>query len=140
MWILHGEKITDDMKWYAVQTAFVDGTLLDSKCCFSEDGKGMGGIQIASHSEEPVNYCKKEFFGRIEIHTDWFESMELAKAFCEGKITYVHHYNTYYKASIRSTLQKFSRREIVKVSEAEGIVPYRGIRKEHPLEYKPHWV
>lgn len=56
MWWLKGmnlNEIPNDRKWYAVETAFVDGELLDSKCCFVEDGSSIVGVQIASHTEAP---------------------------------------------------------------------------------------
>ncbi len=143
MWWLNGinlNEIPDDEKWYAVATAFVDRELLGSKCCFVEDGSNIQGIQIASHTEEPHNSCKSEFFDRIEIHTDWFETMELAKAFSEGRITYIQHYDAYYKASIKSTLRHYRSREIVEVCEEKGIMPYKGIYKDHMLDYKPYWA
>ncbi len=143
MWWLKGmnlNEIPNDRKWYAVETAFVDGELLDSKCCFVEDGSSIVGVQIASHTEAPQNFCRKEFCDRIEIHTDWFETKELAKAFSEGKITYIHHFDAYYKASIKSTLRHYRSRELVEVCEEKGIMPYRGIYKDHMLDYKPHWA
>ena len=79
----------------------------------------------------------KNIDNRIEIHFDWFE--KLAKDFCDGKITYIHHYEAYYKKSIKSTLRRFSRREIVNVDEQNGILPYRGINKDHMLDFKPYW-
>lgn len=46
MWWLKGmnlNEVPNDRKWYAVETAFVDGELLDSKCCF-EDGSSIVGV------------------------------------------------------------------------------------------------
>lgn len=125
--------------WYAVETAFVDGKHFGSKCVFSEGDLSPVGHCYAGLNEEPLNSCEKKFDNRIEIHFDWFESEKLAKDFCDGKITYIHHYEAYYKKSIKSTLRRFSRREIVNVDEQNGILPYRGIYKDHMLDFKPHW-
>ena len=56
----------------------------------------------------------KNIDNRIEIHFDWFESEKLAKDFCDGKITYIHHYEAYYKKSINDMLENdiFSNYEI----------------------------
>ena len=126
--------------WYAVETAFVDGQLLGSECVFKEGDTSLLGHCLADLSEEPHNSCEKKFFGRLEIHTDWFESEELAKQFKEGKITYIHHYEAYYKRSINSTLRRFLRREIVEVDEAKGYLPYEGIYMDHQIDYEPWWV
>ncbi len=139
MWILNNESRVNEERWYAVMTAFIDGKLLESRCCFI-NGDSMVGCQIASHSEQPMNQSCKEFFGRIEINTDWFETPELARAFSEGKITYIHYYDAYYKASIKSTLTQYRSRELVEVCEENGIMPYRGIHKYHKLKTKPYWA
>lgn len=139
MWSLKNDSKKKQEKWYAVMTAFIDGKLLESRCCFIDENS-MVGCQIASHSEQPMNCSVKEFFGRIQINTDWFESIELAKAFSEGKITYIHHYDAYYKASINSTLTQYRSRELVEVCEEKGIMPYIGIHKYHKLETKPYWA
>ncbi len=123
--------------WYAVETVFIDGQLFDSHCF--DYGKKTG-ICHAGDWEEPLNSCKKECLDRIEIHTDWFESEELAEDFKNGKITFIHHYDAYYKKSINSTLTKFTKREIVKVDVSKGIFPHKGIYEKHPLDYKPYWV
>lgn len=125
--------------WYAVETVFIDGKLFDSRCLFIEGDTSPAGHCYAGLDEEPINRCEKRFNNRIEIHTDWFESEKLAKYFCDGKITYIHHYDAYYKRSIKSTLRKFSKREIVEVDENSGILPHRGIYKEHMLDYQPYW-
>lgn len=108
--------------WYGVETVFVDGKLFDTY---------YGGVCYAGNEEEPMNSCKRECKNRIEIHQDWFENENLAKDFCSGKITYVHHYVARYKKSIRSTLKEFVRREIVPVDEEKGILPHRGIYMVH---------
>lgn len=126
--------------WYAVETAFVDGQLLASECVFQEGDTSPLGHCYASLSEEPMNMCEKKFFDRLEIHTDWFESEELAKQFSEGKITYVHHYDAYYSPGIRSTRTRFTKREIVAVDEEKGYFPYRGVRQLHKLDYRPWWA
>ena len=83
---------------------------------------------------------EKKFFDRMEIYTDWFESEELAKQFKKGKITYIHHYEAYYKCSVNSTLRRFSRREIVEVDEAKGYIPYKGVYMDHQINYEPYWA
>lgn len=123
--------------WYAVETVFIDGKLFDIHG-FDYDKKH--GITYAEHNEEPMNRVKSECNNRIKIHTDWFETKELAEKFINGEITYVHYYDTYYKKSINSTLKKFSKREIVKVDIVNGILPYNGIYKHIPLDHKPSWV
>ena len=124
--------------WYATETAFIDGKLFGTRCLFKEGDTSAVGHCYCSHNEEPMNEVKYEFGNRIEIHTDWFESEELAKSFCEGKITYKHIYDTYYKPSIRSTLSNFRKREIIEVKD--GIEPYRGIYEKNPLDYEPYWA
>ena len=75
--------------WYAVETAFVDGQLLGSQCCFVDgDEQSPVGHCYADRNEEPHNSCQKEFNDRIEIHVDWFETEELAHAFCDGRYEY----------------------------------------------------
>jgi len=123
--------------WYAVETVFIDGELFGSKCVFVDGDTSALGHCYASHSEEPGNRCERFFDNRIERHIDWFESEELAKRFCAGEITYVHHYETYYKAALKSTLQRFIKREIVEVGN--GILPYRGVYEKHPLNHAPYW-
>lgn len=126
--------------WYCVETVFIDGKLFGSRCCFDEDDRSPVGKCYAAETEEPHNSRKEEFGGRIEIHLDWFESRELATDFRDGKITYVHTYESYYKKSINSTLRKFSQRKIVDVCEEKGILPHRGIYTDIPINYKPYWV
>lgn len=109
--------------WYAVETVLIDNELFGSQCVFLDGDTGPVGHCYADHSEEPMNSCKRFFNDRIEIHTDWFESEELAKQFCRGEITYIHYYKDY----------DFLKREIVKVDEKSGIYPYRGIGKIHPV-------
>lgn len=123
--------------WYAVETVFIDGELFD---IHGFDYDKRHGITYAEHDEEPMNKTKRECSDRIEIHTDWFETKELAKGFIDGKITYVHYYDAYYDKSINSTLKKFSKRKIVKVDIDNGILPYKGIYKNVMLDYKPYWV
>lgn len=126
--------------WYAVETVFIDGKLFGSRCCFTKGSKGHAGHCYQSHDVEPMNSCKREFDDRIEIHTDWFESEELAEQFMEGKVTYIHHYDAYYKPAIRSTLTKFKSREVVPVDEENGLYAHRGVYKQHMLAEKPYWV
>ena len=118
--------------WYGVETVFVDGKLFDSYCV---------GKSYNNHDEEPMNKTKKECNGRIEIHLDWFETVELAEAFRDGKITYIHHYDSYYKRSINSTLSRFTKREIVQVDIHKGYFPHRGLYVRHEIEgYCPYWA
>ena len=121
------EKEKEVFMWYAVETVFIDGALFGSRCCFTEGDTGPAGHCYTDHSEEPCNSCKREFGDRIEIHLDWFESEELAKAFCDGKVTYVHTYDAYYNAAIRSTLTKFKSREVVPVDDEKGFFAHRGV-------------
>lgn len=125
--------------WYAVESVFVDGNLLGSKCCFREGDPGPIG-HCFSLDAEPGNYRDVWMDGRCEKHIDWFESEELAHAFVEGRITYKHYYLAYYDASIRTTLLKFYKREIIPVDSGKGILPYRGLREEIMLTTKPVWV
>ena len=78
--------------WYAVETAFIDGRFLGSRCLFVDGDETSSVGHCFANDHEPVNQCQKEFGDRIELHTDWFESEELAHAFCDGNITYIHHY------------------------------------------------
>lgn len=126
--------------WYAVETVFIDGKLFGSKCAFIDGDSSPVGHCYADLTEEPMNQCNSEFDGRIEIHLDWFESEKLAKDFCNGKITYIHYYDGYFENSIKTTLTRFRKREIIPVNENEGILPYRGIYKTDMLDYKPYWV
>lgn len=127
--------------WYAVETAFVDGKVFGSRCLFVDgDETSPMGHCFVDDCEKPFNQCQKEFGGRIEIHTDWFESEELAHAFCDGKITYIHHYEAYYDKPIRTTRRRFLKREIVKIDKEQGIFPYRGIYKDHITEDYPWWL
>lgn len=126
--------------WYAVETVFIDGVFFGSRCCFTDGDTSPVGHCYAEHSEEPRNSCKKEFGDRIEIHLDWFESEELAKDFRDGKITYVHHYDAYYKAATGSTLTKFKSREVVPVDAENGLYAHCGAYKKHMLDYKPYWA
>lgn len=124
--------------WYAVETVFIDGKLFGSKCCFKKGDKSSVGHCYADLKEEPRNSCKREFDNRIEIHTDWFESEELAEAFCNGKITYIHYYDTYYRRDIKSTMSRFAKREIVNVDEEHAA--HRGMYIKNELEYRPYWA
>lgn len=117
--------------WYGVEITYVDGKFFDGYC---------GGICYAEHNEEPMNSCKHLCNNRIEIHVDWFETQELAQKFLDGEITYIHHYESYYKASIKSTLRHFVKREIVDVNEEKGYFKHKGVYQDHPLDFKPYWV
>lgn len=110
--------------WYAVETTFIDNKLFDIHG-FDYDKKY--GICYAEHNEEPRNSTKTECNGRIKIRTHWFETKELARDFIDGKITYIHYYDTYYDNNYKKNLRKFSYREIVKVDILKGILPYIGI-------------
>lgn len=126
--------------WYAVETVFIDGELFGSRCCFTEGDTSPVGHCYARSDEEPRNGSKKEFDDRIEINLDWFESEEIAKDFRDGKITYVHMYDAYYNAAIKSTLKQFKSREIVAVNPRDGFLSHRGVYKSVLLDYKPYWV
>lgn len=126
--------------WYAVETAFIDNKWFGSRCMFDEENeKSRAGTCMASHDEQPMNRTERFFNNRIEIHTDWFESKELAKAFIAGEITYCHLYHTWYDKRIHSTKQKFIRREIIPVDNETGF-PHRGRMEYVPQLYKPYWV
>lgn len=124
--------------WYAVETVFIDGKFFGSECCFIKGNNSSIGHCYASLTEEPMNSCKREFNNRIEIHTDWFESEELAEAFCKGEITYVHYYDTYYRNDIKSTMSHFTKREIVKADEEH--VAHKGLYIKNELDYMPYWA
>lgn len=126
--------------WFATETVFIDGNLFGSRCIFKKGDTSTVGHCYCSHNEEPRNSCTMEFDNRIEIHTDWFESEELAGQFVEGKVTFVHHYDAYYKPALKSTLTKFRKREIVPVDEGKGLYPHRGVYQRHMLTEKPYWV
>lgn len=120
--------------WFAVETAFVDGKYLDSQPCFDlnldPNYKGFApGTTNRAHYEEPYNSCETHMNGRIEIHTDWFQTREQALAFCEGKLTYVIHLGIEYKQAINSDISHFIKWEVVEVKD--DIEPYRGIYKRH---------
>lgn len=115
--------------WYALETVFIDGKLFGSRCAFIDEDSNPDG-----------DYYVVSFGGRIEILLDWFESKEIAKGFCNGKVTYIHYYDGYFMDSAKTTLKRFSKREIIPVNENEGILPHRGIHKTNMLNYKPHWV
>ena len=83
--------------WYAVETVFIDGKLFDSRRFDYDKNYGVCRCQ---HDEEPMNGTKREFGNRIEIHTDWFETEELAEKFYNGEITYIHYYDVYYNNSL----------------------------------------
>ena len=124
--------------WYAVETVFIDGHFWNSRCLFHDGDTNPTGHCYCNHDEEPGNSCKKVFDGRIEIHLDWFETEELAHDFCDGKITYKHIYNTYYKESIKSNLSQFSKREIIDVDVEKGVLPHRGIYETNKLDDRPY--
>jgi hypothetical protein len=122
--------------WYATETVFIDGKLFDTHCCFKDgDTTGVAG-HCFSNETEPGNSCKTECNGRIEIHTDWFESERLAHDFCDGKITYVHTYETHYNASLKTNFNRFMGREIVMVGG--DILPYRGIAQIYEPGQQPN--
>lgn len=123
--------------WYAVETVFIDGEFFGSKC-FDYNRCGV----CYSKDSEPNNMCERKFDDRIEIHTDWFETVELAEAFKNGEITYMHHYDSYYNKGLKSTFTRFTKREIVKVDTDNGILSHRGIYKKHPVDcnYTPYWA
>lgn len=120
--------------WYAVETAFIDGKHFASRPYFSMDVDPKAnyvqpGTTRNAHSEEPHNSCKTFMDGRIEIHTDWFQTKEQAMKFCDGSLTYVVHYRDYYRWDIKSTLSAFMKWEAVDVSEAYPA--FRGIYEHH---------
>lgn len=119
--------------WYAVETTFVDDKLFD---VHGFDYDKRHGVCYAKHYEEPMNQTKKECNDRIEIHTDWFETKELAEKFINGEITYIHYYDCY-----ESYFNcKFIKREIVNVDVDNGILAHKGIYKKNMLDYKPYWT
>ena len=115
--------------WYAVETVFIDGNFFGSECAFTE-GNHHTGCCYAPEWEEPKNRCETRFQDRIEIHTEWFETEQLAKDFRDGKIAYKHTYLAHYEPSINSTLRKFYKREILPV--AGDIKPWVGIYGDIP--------
>lgn len=126
--------------WYAVETAFIDGRFFGSRCLFVDGDETSSVGHCFANDHEPVNQCQKEFGDRIELHTDWFESEELAHAFCDGNITYIHHYEAYYDKSIKTSRRRFLKREIVTVDEEKGLFSHRGIYKDHLTEECPWWL
>lgn len=125
--------------WYAVETAFIDGKWFGSRCLFDKGSSNLKGHCYSSHNVEPMNQCQKLFDNRIEIHTDWFESEQLAEDFVAGKITYQHTYHTWYNPSIKSTLKQFIKREIISVDEKIGF-PRKGRCEYIPQKHKPNWA
>lgn len=125
--------------WYAVETAFIDGKFFGSHCLFIDGDTSPMGHCYASIDEEPMNSCEKKYNNRIEIHTDWFESEDLAKSFRDGKITYIHYYDAYYDKSVKTTFTRFRKRKIVSIDVENGIYPYKGIYTKTMLDYKPSW-
>ena len=120
--------------WYAVETAFIDGKHFASKPYFDmnvdPDSRGIQpGTCLCRHDEMPHNTCETFMNGRIEIHTDWFQTKEQAMRFCDGSLTYIIHMRDEYRADIKSTLSHFVKWEAV---ETQGnILPYRGIYQHH---------
>lgn len=120
--------------WYAVETAFVDGKHLESRPCFDmnvdPDYKGVqSGTTMCSHYEEPCNSRQTFMGGRIEIHTDWFQTKEQAMKFCDGSLTYIVHQRAKYRKDIRSTILSFIKWEAVPVTG--DMEPFRGIYQRH---------
>ncbi len=118
--------------WYAVETAFINGTQYKSIPCFKKDVDEYGtGIQpgtcMRPHYEEPMNTCQTFLNGIIEIHTDWFQTKEQAMQFINGSLTYVITRREEYRKDINSTLSHFVKWEAV---PANGeYLPYRGVYK-----------
>lgn len=120
--------------WYAVETAFVDGKHLESKPCFDMNvdpncRRAQPGTCHRSHDDEPYNSCETFMDGRIEIHTDWFQTKEQAMKFCDGSLTYIVHQDAHYRKSINSTILSFMRWEAVPVTG--DMQPFRGIYQKH---------
>lgn len=119
--------------WYAVETAFIDGKHFASRPVF-DLGATPGswkGICMAGHDEEPMNTREAFMDGRIEIHTDWFQTKEQAMKFMDGSLTYIVHLKACYKKSINSTLTSFMKWEAVDVIDSRP--PFRGIYERHTV-------
>ena len=128
------------MSWCAVETCFIDGKFFGTRCLFTNGKeKDPVGRCYASLDEEPGNRRDILFGGRIELRTEWFESEQLAVGFAMGRITYRHTYEVYYKVSIKSSVGRFIKREILEVDN-KTVFPYRGIRSVIELQDKPYWA
>ena len=126
--------------WYAVETAFIDGQLFESRCCFIDgDTSSPVGHCFAGSEQEPQNSCQKFYNDRIEVRVDWFESESIAHDFCDGKITYIHHYEAYFDKSILTTRRRYIKREIVPVDHVKYFA-HKGVDIEHKVKYRPWWV
>lgn len=112
--------------WYAVETVFIDGKHFASRLCFDPKQPGYAGTCRCRHDEEPMNSCERRFGDRIELHTDWFETPELAEKFKNGAITYEHIYHDHYRKDIRSSIPHFVKRVILDVDEKRA-KPWHGI-------------
>lgn len=112
--------------WYCVETAFVDGQHFKSIVVYDPADKRRfpAGTCLAEWDEEPHNTCEKFLNGLIEIHTDWFQTLEQAKMFASGAGTYISHYNARWYDRSRSWINSFVKWEFVSL---EGREPWRGI-------------
>lgn len=117
--------------WYAVETAFIDGKHFASRPCFDLDARpgSVKGICMASHNEQPMNTRETFMDGRIEVHTDWFQTKEQAMKFIDGSLTYVVHLKARYRKDIKSTITSFLKWEAVSVTDSRP--PFRGIYEKH---------
>lgn len=114
--------------WFAVETAFIDGKHFASRPFFDMNAnmnskRALPGVCYCKHYEEPHNSSQTFMNGRIEIHTDWFQTKEQAMKFCDGSITYVIHYR-----KNKNSLRDFVKWETVEVQY--GMEPFRGIYKD----------
>lgn len=111
--------------WYAVETAFVDGKHLGSRCIFdmkvvpNDMCRPRSGTCARPHNECPGNTCEKFMNGRIEIHVDWFQTKEQAIKFCNGSLTYIVYMDDVHR--------QFIKWEAVEVTG--DMEPFRGIYK-----------
>lgn len=105
--------------WYATELLKVDGKVVKKCVCLDKYKKGG---TFDSDDPEPGNTCETEFDGEVEYCVYWFESLDIARDFIEGKVTWQEtREKVFYKLN-NTTMYEFRKREIIPV---EGNVkPY----------------
>lgn len=68
---------------------------------------------------EPHNSRQTFMNGLIEIHTDWFQTLEQARQFANSAGTYICHYTDRWSEKCRSRLTSFTKWEFVYLNGTE---------------------
>lgn len=105
--------------WYATELLKVDGEVV--KKCVCADKYKRGGT-FDSDDLEPRNSCQTEFDGEVEYCVYWFESLDIARDFINGKVTWQETREKVFYELNNTTLLEFRKREIIPVDG--DIKPY----------------